>query len=157
MDPAKARADAEGAQIVLARLVDSNQRSPSAIDQTEFVHIHLSGSANSLNRPHNAIILIHDDAMSARPSMVLVSLEEADVVRALILADMRIVGRRATQCASTRPDELTIVVVNVWSRIRVSVWREEDVTWGKKFRPEDIEVDNGSVEIRSLNDIRQVA
>jgi hypothetical protein len=86
--------------------------------------------------------------------MVLVSLEEADVVRTLILADMRVVGRRATQCASTGPNELSIVVVNVRSRIRVSVRRKEDVTRGKKIRPEDVEADNGSVEIRSLYDIR---
>ena len=82
--------------------------------------------------------------------MVLTPLEEANVVRALIVADMRIVGCRATQRACTRPDELSIVIVDVWSGIRVPVWCKEDVAWGNQFGSEDVEVDNGSVKIRSL-------
>ena len=82
--------------------------------------------------------------------MVLTPLEEANVVRTLIIADMRIMGCRATQRACTRPDELPIVIVDVWSGIRVPVWCKEDVAWGNQFRSEDVEVDNGSVKIRSL-------
>jgi hypothetical protein len=144
------------AQIVLPRLVDSDQGSLSAVYQTELVHVHLGRSTDSLHGPYDTIILVHDDTVSARPSVVLESLEEADMVRTLILADMGVVCRRATQRASTGPNELSIVIVNVRSRIRVSVRRKEDITRDKKIRPEDVEADDGSVKIRSLYDIRGV-
>lgn len=77
--------------------------------------------------------------------MVLITLEEADVVGALVFAHMRVVRCRTALSACTRPDKLTIVVVDVWSGIRVSVWRKEDVAWGNEIRSEDIKVDNGSM------------
>jgi hypothetical protein len=156
MDPTKARTDTKGAQVVLPRLVDSDQGSLSAVYQTELVHVHLGRSTDSLHGPYDTIILVHDDTVSARPSVVLESLEEADMVRTLILADMGVVCRRTTQRASTGPNELSIVIVNVRSRIGVSVRRKEDITRDKKIRPEDVEADDGSVKIRSLYDIRGV-
>lgn len=77
--------------------------------------------------------------------MVLVPLEKANMVFALVLADMRVVGCRATQGTCTRPDKLSIVVVDIRSGIRVSVRCKKDVARGNQFRLEDVEVDNGSV------------
>lgn len=88
--------------------------------------------------------------------MVLVSLEEADMVRAPKPTDMRVMRRRAAQRASAGPKQLSVGIVDVRSRIRVAVGRKEDVTRGQQVRPEDVEVYNGSVEIRALNDIRRV-
>lgn len=94
------------------------------------MHIHLRCRTDSLHRPYDAIVLVHDDAMAARPPMVLMTLKEADVVCALILADVRVVCRGSTKGTCTGPNKLSIVVVDVRSGICVPIWCQKDVAWG---------------------------
>ena len=68
--------------------------------------------------------------MAARPPMVLITLEEADVVCALILADVWIVCRGSTKGTCTGPNKLSIVVVDVRSRVCVPIWGQKNVAWG---------------------------
>src|SRR5690242_5762673 len=150
MYPSKAGTESKSTQVVLSRLIDCHQCSLSAVYQTEFMHVHLGCGTDSLHSSYNAIVLVHYDAMAARPSVVLMSLEEANMVFTLVFAYMRVMSRGAAHCACTRPDKLSIIIVDVRSRICISVWSKEDVAWGEILRFQDVEIDNGSVKIWSL-------
>jgi len=68
--------------------------------------------------------------MAARPPVMLMTLEEADVVCALVLANVRVVCRGSTKGACAGPNKLTIIVVDVRSRVCVPIWCQKDVAWG---------------------------
>ena len=88
--------------------------------------------------------------MSSRKALVLLSLEIAQMILSLVLAYSWCMRRLRSGRASAGPDQVAIVVVDVRSRIEVSVRREEDVARRHELRAEDGEVYYGSVKVGSL-------
>jgi hypothetical protein len=66
--------------------------------------------------------------MSSCESLVLLSLEVAQMILALVLADARCVRRLGSRRAGARPHQVSIVVVDIRAGIEVSVGSEEDVS-----------------------------
>jgi hypothetical protein len=72
-------------------LVDSHQSSFAIIDRTEFVHITRGHSSTGLYRSHHAILFIHDDTMTTTITLLLIPLEEAQMIGAIVLAHVEAV------------------------------------------------------------------
>ena len=77
--------------------------------------------------------------------MVLVALEETYMVFSFVFAYVRVVCGGRTECACAGPDELAMVIVDVWSGIDVAIGREEDVS-----RRNEIGVQYGQIDVRSM-------
>jgi hypothetical protein len=77
--------------------------------------------------------------------VVLVTLEETYVVFSFIFAYMRVMCGGGTECPCAGPDELAMVIVDVWSGIDVSIGRKEDVS-----RRNEIGVQYSQVDGRSM-------
>jgi hypothetical protein len=71
--------------------------------------------------------------MPSCESLVLLSLEIAQVILALVLADARCVRRLGSRGAGARPHQVAIVVVDVRAGVEVSVGSEEDVSGRYEF------------------------
>jgi len=136
-----------GGQIVLPRLVDSHKRrSPLRVRRHfELVHVAAGARARALNCLDYPVVLVHDHAVSSREPLVLLSLEVAQMVLSLVLAYSRCMRRLWPGGASAGPDQIAIVVVDVRSRIEVSVWREENVAGRYEFGAKNGEVYYGCV------------
>ena len=95
--------------------------------------------------------------MTTSKPLVLLALKIAQMVTTHVLTHMRIVGGLGPARAGARPDQVSPVVVYVWSRVDIPVGRYEDIAGSDEFGVEDLEVYYGSVEIRSLLDGREVS
>lgn len=56
------------------------------------------------------------------------------MVFSFIFAYVRVVCGGGTECACAGPDELAMVIVDVWSGIDVAIGREEDVSRRNEIR-----------------------
>lgn len=107
------------------------------------MHIIRSASTSALNRLDNSIALIQNNAMTASESLMLLALEIAQMVFALIFAYSRCMSSLGTTGPSTRPDEVSVVIVDVRSWIEIPVGCEEYVSWSDELWSKDVKVDDG--------------
>ena len=89
--------------------------------------------------------------MAAREPLVLLALKVAQVIGVPVLADVRIMRRLGPGRAGARPYQVPPIIVDVWSRVDVSVGRDEDVARGDELGAEDFEVYYWGVEVGSLS------
>lgn len=139
-------------QIVLPRLVDCHQdRSSIGIRRhPELVHIATRSSSRTVNHLYHPVAAIHDDPMTAREPLMLLSLEVAQMVLPFVFADLWRMCCLWPRLGRARPHQLPIVIVDVRARIEVSIGRQEDVSRREKFRSKDGELEDRSVEVGSL-------
>lgn len=81
---------------------------------------------------------------------MLLSLEVAQMVLSLVLTDLWRMSCLGPRLGRARPHQLSIVIVDIRTRIEVSVRRQEDVSRREEFRSEDSELEDRSVKVRSL-------
>lgn len=74
--------------VELSLLVDGHQGRFAIVDQLELVHIARRHATAGLHRAHDAILVIHDNAMATTVSFLLVSLEKAEVIFSFVATDV---------------------------------------------------------------------
>lgn len=90
--------------------------------------------------------------MPPRKALMLFPLKITQMVFPFVLTHSRGVRRLGTARACARPHEIAGIVVDVWSGIDVAVGSKEDVARGDEFGAEDLKVDDGRVEVGSLEE-----
>lgn len=143
-DPAESIADVEARirrQVIAARLIDGHQRGGAVGERREFefVHVTAGARAGALDGFDDAVGLVHDHAVAAREAFLLFALEEAEVVGALVRAYSRSMGGFRTTGAGAGPDEVAIVVVDVWCWVEIAVGCEEDVARRDQFWLDEVD------------------
>lgn len=75
------------------------------------------------------------------------------MVLPLVLADVQAMDVGRARVTPTSPDEVAIVVVDVWTRIVMLIRREEEVAGRELFRFVMGEMENCGIQIRSLSQV----
>jgi hypothetical protein len=88
--------------------------------------------------------------MSASEALMLLALKETEMFGPFVVAWSRRMSGFRTAGSRAGPDKITVVVVDVWTRVEVAIRTEEDVARGEEFGFEDLDGDDRSVKVGSL-------
>jgi len=112
-------------------LVRADHGSLATFGQPELVHIHRRQGVACLHGSDDAIISVDDEAYAEEVAFLLVTNDHAQVVRAVVVADVEILsGVRAGDSIAV-PDQVAELVVDVWARCVGLVRGHEDVAVGE--------------------------
>lgn len=102
-NPSLTTGDSNRTEIVMNRHVHSHKCRGTAADEIKLVHVCRRCPITGVYRVDDRVCVVHDGPLPSTISILLVSLEEAKVIRALIGADVEVVHIRRARCPEAIP------------------------------------------------------